>query len=88
MLTKYPHCKKSILDVKDIDHSNLDNCKTNKSEEERKCIANDSYNKYYFKSNVTIEKIALNVYNNQVKKQRSKRASSSNTVRRVMPWLN
>ena len=59
-----------FLDVKDIDHSDLDNCKTNESEEERKRVANDAYNKYFFKSNVMIEKIALNVYNNQVEKQK------------------
>ncbi len=46
------------LDVKEIDHSDLNNCKTNESVEERKCSANDAYNKYFFKSNVMIEKIA------------------------------
>ncbi len=58
------------LDFKEIDHSDLDNCKTNESVEERKRIANDAYNKYFFKSIVLIEKIALNIYNNQVEKQK------------------
>ncbi len=58
------------LDVMEIDHFNLDNYKTNKSAEERKLSANDAYNKYFFKSNVMIEKIALNFYNNRVEKQK------------------
>ncbi len=58
------------LDVKEIDHYDLDHCKTNKSVDEQKHNANDAYNKYFFKWNVMIEKIALNFYNNQVEKQK------------------
>ncbi len=32
--------------------------------------ANDTYNKYFYKSNIVIEKIALILYNNQVEKQK------------------
>ncbi len=43
--------------------------KTNKSAEERKCSANNAYNKYFYKLNIMIDQIALNLYNNQVEKQ-------------------
>ncbi len=64
-----------FLDVKDIDHSDLDNLeislsiKTSKSTAERKHSANDAYNKYFYKSNIMIDQIALNLYFNQVEKQ-------------------
>ncbi len=65
-----------FLDVKYVNHSNLDNLemrtsfKTNKSAWERKRGANDAYNKYYYKSNIMIDQIALNLYNNQVEKKK------------------
>ncbi len=68
--TQEEYVDNQFLDVKDINHSDLDNLETpisietNKSGEERKPIANEVYNKYIYKSNIMIDQIASNLYNN------------------------
>ncbi len=74
-LSQKEYVYSQFLDVKDISHSDLDNLevpfsiKTKKSTEERKSSANDEYNKNFYKSNIMIDQIVLNLYNNQVEKQ-------------------
>ncbi len=60
-LSQEENVDNQFLDIRDIDHSDLDNLetpfsmKTNKSAEERKCCANDAYNEYFYKSNIMID---------------------------------
>ncbi len=64
------------LDVKEINHFEFDNLdvplpiKTKKSEEDRRSNANHEYSNYLYKSNVMIEQVELNLYNNQDEKQK------------------